>query len=189
MTALTARDKWLAAGLPALMTLLLGWLVFLRPASREASLLRQRVQNQGSLSARRTQVNAVLAENATLEKSLAELEDPNDSPVETVFDRNWSLQYLSLFSARHGLSLDKTSLETAARLPPALQQAIPLLTNPPKAQQPQIWRLEFTGYYPAMVKLLEDLKDVKPLMVPLNISMEPAKNERLPAKWVLTIWL
>lgn len=192
MTSLTERDKWLAAALPAMLTLLLGWLVFLRPAWRETSLIRQRVQNQGPLSTRQAQVAAVQVENAAIERALADTDEPKDpdaEPAVTLFDRNWALQYIALFSARHGLSLNETSLEIAAALPPALQQTAALLTKLPGGQRPQVWRLELTGNYPAMVKLLEDLKDVKPLIVPLNISMEAGKTERLPAKWVLTLWL
>jgi hypothetical protein len=188
MSSLTARDKWLAACLPAFVTLLFGWLFFLRPSERSLSNLRQRVENQGPLSARQALVVNTQAMRADLEKAIA---DKRSAPAEEggVFDRNSAMQQVSLLCAANGLSLNATSHERGGRLPPALQEATAALTRAPNTAPPQIWRIELSGTYPDMVKLLAGLQKSKPLIVPLSVSMQTGKNERKPATWILTLWL
>jgi hypothetical protein len=186
MSAMTARDKWLAAALPALLTLLIGWFFFLRPASREIAALRQRVENQGPLSTRQALAKAAQAECAELEKSVAEKRRA-PAAEDGVFDRNWAMQQVSLLCAAHSLSLNSTAPEQNGKLPPELQEASAAMTG--NATLPQVWRIELSGPYPGMVKLLDGLQRAKPLIIPLNLSMETGKNERQPAKWVLTLWL
>ncbi|MFZ4765122.1 MAG: hypothetical protein ACOYMN_09230, partial [Roseimicrobium sp.] len=125
---MTTRDKWLAAVLPALVTLLVGWVFFLRPANRELANLRQRVLNQGSLSAKQELAARVQAERAALAKALAERRAA--PPTETgVFDRNAAMQQVSLLCAEYGLSLNATALERGGQLPPALQESTAALSR------------------------------------------------------------
>lgn len=185
---MTIRDKWLAAALPALVTLLVGWLFFLRPAAREITNLRQRMENQGPLSAQQALVAQAQAERADLEHAIA---NRRIAPAmeESVFDRNSAMQQVSLLCATNGLSLNAIAPEHGEKLPPALQAATTSMTLTANATPPQVWRIELSGSYPAVVKLLDGLQRAKPLIVPLNLSMEVGKNERIPAKWVLTLWL
>lgn len=187
MTALTTRDKWLAAALPAMVILLVGWFVFLRPANRDLALLRQRVENQGPLANRQAQVARAQAERADLETTLATLRKPPENES-AAFDRNAALQQVSQLCATHGLSLNGTSVELGGRLPTPLQTATAGLAKA-GATQPQVWRVELSGTYPGVVKLLEGLQKAQPLIIPLNVTMTVDKNERRPATWVLTLWL
>lgn len=188
MSTMTVRDRWLAAALPALLTLLIGWFFFLRPAARETNGLRQRVENQGSLSTRKVLVAAAQNERADLEKAVA---DRHVTPAseDGVFDRNSAMQQVSLLCAANGLSLNATALEVGGKLPLDFQEATAAFTRTVGTTPPQVWRIELSGRYPSIVKLLEGLQRAKPLIVPLNLSMESGKNERIPAKWVLTLWL
>jgi hypothetical protein len=188
MNALTTRDKWLAAALPALVTLLGGWIFVTRPATRELASLRQRVENQGPLIARQALVAGAQADRADLEKVIAE-KRTESTEHEGVFDRNWALQQVSRLCAAHGLSLNATAPEPGGKLPPALQEASTAYLRVPNAAPPQVWRIELSGSYPGVLKLLEGLQNSKPLIVPLNLSMQADKNERKPATWVLTLWL
>lgn len=187
MTTLTTRDRWLAAMLPAMLTLLIGWFFFLRPAQKEVNSLRQRVENQGPASARQPLVTRAQAEAAAVAKSIADLREAQ--PAGAVFDRNWAMQQASLLCAAHGLSLNSSSLEAGGRLPPALQESTAALLRAPGSTPPQVWRLELTGSYPGIVNLLGGLAKTEPLIIPLNLSMEADKNERRPSRWVLTLWL
>jgi hypothetical protein len=186
MNTMTTRDKWLSAALPALLTLLLGWLIGLRPAGREIAQLRQRVHNLGSLESRKALLAAAQATRADLEKTVAE---KRSAPAgdRIAFDRNWAMQQVSVLCDTHGLSLEKSNADPAAQLSPVLRDALPALagSGPP----PQVWRLELSGSYPNVVKLLEGLRKAKPLIVPLNLSMQSGKTERHPTTWVLTLWL
>lgn len=186
MSTLATRDRWLAAALPALVTLLGGWLFFLRPAAREVATLRQRVENQGPPAARQALAARAQAERADLEKALAE-KRATPAGEDGVFDRNWAMQQVSLLCSAHGLSLDSTAPEPGGKLPPALHEATAALGR--KGTPPQVWRIELSGSFPGVVKLLDGLQKAKPLIVPLNLSMETGRNERHPAKWVLALWL
>lgn len=188
MNTMTARDKWLAAALPALLTLLIGWFFFFRPAGRETNGLRQRVENQGPLSARQALVAMAQKEREDLEKAVADRRNTPATEV-GVFDRNSAMQQVSLLCDANGLSLNATALEPGGKLPPALQEATVALTRTANATPPQVWRIELSGGYPSIVKLLDGFQRAKPVIVPLNLSMESGKNERIPAKWVLTLWL
>lgn len=183
---MTTRDKWLASILPALVTLLIGWIFFLRPSGRELTNLRQRVENQGPLIARQALVTRAQVDLADLEAAIAARRSV--APTEDgVFDRNAAMQQVSVLAAASELSLNAAALEPGGRLPPALQEATAALAQ--HATPPQVWRIELTGNYPGVVKLLGGLQKAKPLIVPLSLSMEADKNERKPAKWVLTLWL
>ncbi|MES2571604.1 MAG: hypothetical protein V4710_16315 [Verrucomicrobiota bacterium] len=186
MNTMTLRDRWLAAALPAMLILLLGWLILLRPAGREVAQLRQRVQNQGSLDARRALVASAQADRADLEKAIAE---KRRLPLgeESVFDRNWALQQISRLCVAQGLSLNKSAPDPVAQLSPALKNSLPLLAG--NGTPPQLWRLELGGTYPGIVKLLEGLQRSTPLIIPLNLSMESGRTARQPSAWVLTLCL
>jgi len=186
MTTYLPRDRWLAATLPALLTLLIGWLAFIRPASNENAKILQRVESQGPLEARKALVTRAQADREVLEKSIA-AKRGNSASDESVFDRNWAMQQISLLCGVHGLSLEKSAPDPAAQLSPALKDALPAFSA--RGTAPQVWRLEFSGAYPNVVKLLDGLQQAKPLVVPLNLSMQTGKSERRPASWVLTLWL
>lgn len=186
MSVMTVRDKWLAAAIPALLTLLIGWLVYLRPAGREVAQLRQRVTNQGSLDARKAQVAAAQVDLVELQKSIAE-KRAEPAAVGSFFDRNWAMQQISLLCEAHGLGLEKAAPDPSGPLAPLLRESLPAIGNTGTA--PQVWRVEVSGNYPAVVKLLAGLEKAKPLIVPLNISMQTGKTERHPSFWVLTLWL
>jgi hypothetical protein len=185
---MSIRDKWLAAVLPALVTLLAGWIFFLRPASRELAGLRQRVENQGPLSARQTLLLSARTERLNLEKMIA-IKRAAAAGEAGAFDRNGAMQQVSRLCAAHNLSLNAAAPEPGGKLPRALQEAAAALSRMEDGVPPQVWRIELDGSYPGVVRLLEALGKTKPLIVPLNLSMEAGKNERNPAKWTISLWL
>ena len=188
MTPKTTREKWLVSLLPAFGVFFLGWLIFLRPAERTVTEMRDRVEKQGPISAKRALVAQAQTERVALEKAVA---TRRTAPAgeEAVFDRNWAMQQVSVLCAANGLSLDTAAPEPAAKLPSTLQEATPALTHNTGATPPQVWRIELTGNYAGILNLLDGLQKAKPLIVPLTISMQTGKSERQPSKWVLVLWL
>lgn len=186
MNTMTLRDRWLACAIPAMLTLLLGWLIVLRPAAREVASLQQRVRTQGSLASHQALLAGAQADRAELEKAIA---DKRALPVGegSVFDRNRAMQEVSLLCEEHHVKLEKSALDSSAQLPPTLKDALPAFAT--GGTRPQVWRLEVSGTYPNVVKLLDGLQKTKPLIVPLNLSMRSGKSERYPATWKLTLWL
>ncbi len=188
MTQRTTREKWILAALPALGTLFIGWTFFLSPANHVIETMRARVEKQGPVSARLMQVARVKEDCDILAKAAA---GKRAAAAEQGmrFDRNHAMQQISLLCAQQGLSLNTTAADTGGKLPPPLQDAAAATLAGEGATAPQLWRLELSGPYGSVVKLLEGLREAQPLIVPLNLSMETGKKERQPAKWVLTLWL
>lgn len=185
--ALTTRDRWLAAALPALLLALLGWLLLLRPAAREVALLEQRVLNQGPIETQQALLAAAEAERADWEKRL--IQKRTQAAAEApLFDRNEAMKQISQRCAELGLSLDKFAPDRSGRLPASLKQAQSTLTEA-GGSSPQLWQLEFSGSYPAVLRLLAAMRELKPLVVPLNVSMRVGPTDRHPATWLLTLWL
>jgi hypothetical protein len=172
----------------ALITLLAGWQIILRPAGRDLTNLRQRVANHGSPSDRQALLVRTQTECTELDKSVTERRGaPGDDGI--ILDRNAAMQQISQLCTAHGLVLNAASIEASGKLPPALQEATTALKSGTNQQTPQVWRVEFNGAYAGAVKLLEGIQRSKPLIVPLSITMETARNERQPAKWALLLWL
>jgi hypothetical protein len=184
---MTSRDRWLAAALPAMLLALLGWLWLLRPAAREVALLEQRVVNQGPIETQQALLAAAEAELADWEKTIAgkRAQVTAEAPV---FDRNEAMKQISKLCAEGGLSLDKFAPDRSGQLPAALKAAQAALAVE-GGSRPQLWRLEFSGSYPAVLRLLAAMRDLKPLVVPLNVSMQAGQTDRHPAAWVLALWL
>ena len=184
------REKWLLAVLPALLTVIIGWGLFYHPTDLEN--LRKRVESQGPLSAKQGLVTRAQVESLTVKKSITARRDALAAET-TVFDRNRAMEAVSELCAVHGLSLNATKLETSGKLPQALQEAIPAITHSLAATPPQVWRIELSGTYGNVEKLLAGLQQSQPLIVPLSVSMDTRlqdkEKRRQPLKWVLTLWL
>lgn len=186
-STLTTRDRWLAAALPSMALLLISWLLLLRPAARELALLEQCVLNQGPIETQQALLAAAEAELADWEKTLNEKRALTAAEAPR-FDRNEAMKQVSQCCAELGLSLDKFAPDLSAQLPQKLKLAQSKLAAT-EGSSPQLWHLEFHGSYPAVLKLLVALRDLKPLVVPLNVSMQMGKTDRHPTSWVLTLWL
>ena len=188
MTPKTTREKWLLSFVPGFGVFVLGWLLFIHPAEKEVTRLRNIVERQGSLSARQAQVVQASAEQTTLERAIAAKRTVL-ADEEILFDRNTAMHQVSVLCAENGLSLNAAAVEASAKLPPALKDATPTLTRNPAATPPEVWKIELTGGYGGVLNLLGGLQKAKPIIVPLTISMQAGKNDRQPAKWVLDLWL
>lgn len=182
----TTREKWMLALLPVVLTLLLGWAFFVRPADKQLALLKQRVAAQGSAAAKRAQIDRARQERTSLEKTLKARQQAAEAE-ENTFDRNAAMQEVSALCSACGLSLNKTEQDLTGKLPKNLQEAASALGE--GATPPQLWKLEFSGAYPEVIRLLDGLQKARPLIVPLAVSMQSGKTERTPASWVLTLWL
>lgn len=187
MNTLSPRDRWLATILPALVILLGGWIFFLRPSGKEAALLRQRVANQGSPTDRRQLVNYAHEERAALEKQIAAKKEAI-ARESSAFDHNAGMQQVSMLCTEFGISLNVASAEMGSTVPLVLKDAAALLATGGR-QAPVTWRIELSGSYGSVLKLLDGLAKSKPLIVPLNLSMTSAQDTRTPPTWTLTLWL
>ncbi len=189
MSPLPTRDRCLAAALPALIVFLVGWLLYIRPVSKEVSLLERRVENQGPPQARHELVSRARTAQSELEMTIARLQEARPA-AGAVFNRNLAMQHISRLCETNYLSLSETKVEPGdAKLPPALKTAAPALTNHTSGTLPQVWRIELRGSYSNVMKLLEGLQKADALVVPLSLTMQADKNERKPATWAITLWL
>lgn len=178
-----ATTRWITALLPAVLVLILGWLVRLRPAAAEADLMQRRVENQGEIRTKEDAIRLAEAESDAVrarakEKSAA----AGASPLQ--FSTNAAARELSDLCEKHRLSLNSADVDKAAQLPPALKTAAGAVSG-----TGQIWRVDLTGAYPDLQALLSGLNKSGPLIIPLSISMTAAEDGASPPQWSLLLWL
>ncbi len=185
---LKTREKWLLTIAPALLLLVVFELSTLRSGRKDLAELKQQLQNRGPLEAKQAQVQKLAQLHTVLQQSVDALRTPGKASV-AIFDRSLALQQVSEFAGNSGLTLISSALETSAKLPPIMQQALPAMVRQPNATQPQVWRIELRGPYRAMVSLLETIQKSTPLIIPLGVGMQTEEDARKPLNWTLTLWL
>ncbi len=182
MNTLSTREKWLLALLGPFLMGLLGWFWVLKPQVRKLAGLHARLDAEASAAALREQTSASQAQRAALEKALNDLRAASTGPGTPAFDANAAMQHVSRLCATHGLSLNGATGGDGASVSPLLTAAAG-----PAAAQP--WKVELTGSYAAMQRLLDDLAATPAVVVPLALSMDADATGRHPTAWVLTLWL
>ncbi len=61
--------------------------------------------------------------------------------------------------------------------------------TPGKKKRLSVWRINFTGFYPDVYRMLAELEDQRPGLVPVSLSMKPAPDDRLGMSWSLSFWV
>ncbi len=60
--------------------------------------------------------------------------------------------------------------------------------SPDKIVRPIIWRVNFTGFYADVYRMLDELGAGKPAAIPVSFSMKPAPEDRMGMAWSLSFW-
>jgi hypothetical protein len=182
----------MCAVLPALLTGIILQAAVTHPLERENENLERQIKAQGPMPARQAMLKQLDAENAQLEKIANEKRKAlkEGSPAgKAGFNRTVALQQISRLCEDGGLLLVSSAPDPSTKLPPAMAEAAKVLLRPGDASQPQVWRLEMRASYGEFLKFLNDLAGVPPMVVPLNLGMQPDPNEDNPISWTLTVWL
>ncbi|HYG73963.1 MAG TPA: hypothetical protein VEK08_03065 [Planctomycetota bacterium] len=187
------RDKWLLICLPAIFTAIVYSWGFAR-------------KNSVALSEARKQLQAVSdqpdAQAALMRKTqeLSRLEDQYENYAErknaaravpgvphSGANRAAALKVLAAAADKSNLVLLQSSaLSEASKL-----KEVAAISKGIDLPAPQLWRLELAGSYLNMLKMLTELKKAETFVVPLEVKMEPLKDETdSPGqKWTLTVWI
>lgn len=175
--------RWIKPLLPAVLVLILGWLVRLRPAAAEADLMQRRVENQGDI---RSREDAVRLAEAQLDAVRVQAKEKSAAAGATrlEFSTNAAARDLSDLCRGHRISLNSAAVDKAAQLPPSLKAAASAVSG-----TGQIWRVELTGAYPDLQAMLGGLSKTGPLIIPLSLSMTAAEDGTSPPQWSLLLWL
>lgn len=185
---LSVREQWMLAALPAFLTGVMYFGLSAHPASTELEKLRKQIAKQGPLTTRMAQVRHAQEERADLHRSIAD-EASSGTTAGTTFDRNRSLQFISQLCQSHGLALVSSAPDSAAKVPPSLQEAASVVA-PASAGSAKIWRIQLRGSYGAMLAMLEALRASESFIVPLSVGMQlTGGDERKPLSWELSLWL
>lgn len=186
---LSVREQWMLAVLPAVLTGVFYFGLSASPAATEREKLRKQIASQGPLSVRLDQVRRAQEERAEISRAIA-AQARADAMPGTTFDRNRALQFVSQIAQSRGLTLISSAPDSAAKLPPSLQEAAAAATTPGGAAPTTLWRIELQGPYGSMLEMLEGLRTADTFIVPLSVTMQtPGKDQRKPLSWVLTLWL
>lgn len=184
---LSPRDKWMCAIIPALLTGLIYQYAFIHPVGVDIESIQKRLDTQGPLAARQAALKQAEADHAQLLHRVADMKKPGITRLH--FNRTAALQQISKLCESGGLTLVSSSPDTAAKLPPSIDQVASLLASPADSLPPQIWRLELQGSYPAMVEFLDGLGATPTLVVPLNLGLQPNAEDTRPLNWTVSVWL
>lgn len=188
MTLRSDSERWFVACWPAIVTLLLGWFLFLNAASKERTVLNRRIENQGSIADQRKLLVLAKEELAAVHQEQARLRE-EISNQRLSFDRGLAMRRISVLCEELDLQISQTKADTSANLLPiALKNSIAKQPAPSDAA-PQVWCVELSGSYSSVLKLLKGIASTSPLMVPLNLTMETDPKERLQPSWKLYVWL
>jgi hypothetical protein len=197
---LTARDKVIAALLPALLTLAgYNWL-YGRAASQQLSALNARLAsaqttnaNESALYEKRRAVELLKKSIATEEEKKKLVQPRATLPSPSRADRSQSLRTLTRQLADSGLTLVKT-MRTDTRVSTGQTQTdMAWLAEKQNMPMPEYWRIELLGSYAQMLDALKGLAASSDFIVPLTVEMESA-NKSSPEgaslqKWTLVVWL
>lgn len=208
--AMTTRDKWLAAALPAIIAASI-YLYFPGRAA-QTQLTKARTE----LKAEQTQPSAVPALTAAMAEAnkLQELLDASRGQAAKLalarplaagrgpatIDRGEPLRLISNALASRGLFLVSSErLENSAKtsLPKSIQESWTKLPEANRPPDPQIWRFEIRGSFTSFHEACHELEKSNSFIVPLSVSMEPFSKEEVTKepglqryfKWTLTVWL
>lgn len=188
MTLRTDSERWFVACWPAILTLLLGWFLFLGGAAKERRDLSRRIDNQGPLDNQRALLDGARAElalvNQEKDRLAAEIEKSRVS-----FDRSTSMRKVSLLCDELKLQIGEVKPETSANLVPAALKKATAGIPSQDGSASQLWCIELTGTYPAVTKLLKSLASNPPMTIPVNLTMKCDARERKPPVWNLYLLL
>ena len=188
------REKWLLVCFPAIFTAI----VYSWGFARKNSVALSEARNQLQQVSAQSDAQAALARKT---QELSRIEDQYDNYVErknatpavagasqnSGANRAAALKLLAAAVDRSDLMLIHSSALTEA----TKLKDITALSKGIDLPAPQLWRLELAGSYLNMLKMLTELKKAETFVVPIDVKMEPMKDEtESPAmKWTLTVWI
>lgn len=194
--AMTNRDKWILATMPAIFAGAIYLWGFGRPLSRSITESREQALKAQEglvavsvLSAKQDALEDLqekLSEAKTLSERLAKGNAVSGSA--SIEDRAGAAQKLSQILAAHQLSVQRMSRQAATQMPPQAEALWKSAESQARFPPPQFWRVELTGSYPDLASALQSVSKCDEFIVPVSIEMSPAEaGETL--KWSLTVWL
>jgi hypothetical protein len=194
---LNARDQWLCAVLPAVITVGIYLVVAVRQDRHVLAPLRKQLRALGITANSLQTLEQVQAENRRLEAELRALSPDGKAPdpadrtgdADPAAAQTPALRQVTRLCEAGGITLLASAPDPDCRLPEMLQQALRPAAGSGHPPVPQIWRLELRGPYPAMVTLIESLPRGEPRVVPVGITMRPRTDDAQSIGWILTIWI
>lgn len=175
----------LSLHLPALLVLALGGWFVIRPMAGDIRLLHQRVAHHGDEAARAAAIASARAE-AGLAVEEAETKAAKLA-LAPAFDGREAMKKLSGLCADHGMNLAAATPEPGLeKLPASFRE---LAARAGATGDVKVWKIELTGPYAGMTRLVGGLGKATPVVVPLSLAMRPAAAPGRPAVWTLYLWL
>jgi hypothetical protein len=198
---LSGRDRWLLAVLPALAVLVGYVFVFERPRSNEVGAFQAQVEaakrqavsgetmraEREELEQLRTKVAARRASTTAAAQAEKIKLAPRrwNSPAE----RPAALAALSRLLESHNVAAASTTrlVEAAGKsvTDPKLKNWLLQTGATDRDQQPETWKVELVGDYGRIMEVLEAMPGLDRVVVPWELSMEPAADGTPLRRWSL----
>jgi hypothetical protein len=143
-----------------------------------------------SLTQQQRQLNEEIrrlnAQKSAFDQKLSEqagfLSDPNYA--------NYLSDKVSAALVAHRLrEVGSETLANPQDTPAAIQEVFRRLPPPPgKKGRLSIWRISFVGFYPDTYRMLNELAELQPPIIPAALDMKPAPDDRMGMAWTLSFW-
>jgi hypothetical protein len=198
---LSNRDRWLLAILPALVVLIVYVFAFERPRANELCDLSAKVE-----AAKRQAVSGetVRAQHDELEQLRAKVVSLRASATVTaqteknrLAPRRWNnpaerpaaLAALSRLLESHNVAMAGTTrlvdATGKAGTEAKLKDWLLATGSTDKSIQPETWKVELIGDYGRILEVLEAMPELDRVVVPWQLSMEPAEDGTALRRWSL----
>jgi hypothetical protein len=190
---LTGRERWMCAGLPAAVILLIYGVFFARPRIRSAAAIRTALLQEDPAAVRAERLQRAETERARLAAELAALpaEDGDAGPeaAQSVAARRVAtLERLSTLCAEAGVTLLHAA-NAAASSSTDRHSAARHLLEQAGWRDPEIWHVELRGGYLSITRLVEALARPPAYALPVRVDFHAGPGETGPFHWVLEMWM
>ncbi len=201
---LSARDRWLLALLPAVVT---AAIYIYGPCATERARVTKalsELQAEHDKPFDRRKLSALRADleqdQTALEGAKQRLSVLSAAPEQRIGpaaeDRSETMRALSAILDARGLVLVKSE-KLESDVEPALGKkfldAWKIYAEKTHVPAPQVWRVELRGSYPRVQQACEELARAPQFIVPLSVVMERLPKDNAGngggLKWTLTLWL
>lgn len=191
---MSARDKWLLAILPAILTAILyvfgkGWIS--EKALKDARLQSEKARAamlQPAVLAGKMKVLGELNDKLSDQRDLAAKlgESAKSVQLKPSGNRTETLKKISEMLNAKNLSLLNSARLAEGALKDSKHSALAEQIGLPV---PELWRMEIAGSYRNMLEAIDAMGASDSFIVPLSIGMEPLNEDAGTQRWSLTLWI
>lgn len=197
---LSSQARWVIALAPAILTILLFFLLAISPNVKRSASMREEIGYLTSISAeRQARVAQLNEEQRRLSEQLNAMQTEmagKDNKMNMATNRMTMCRATTVRSLSRMCNNAELTLLSIA--PASNREVLHRRVDPVAMAElltkagwggAETWQLHLRGTFPNMLKLLENMVKSEALIMPAGIGMAATSDEALANEWYLTIWI